>query len=167
MSQTPPEAPVPLESPSILVSTKAALGVAQDDASFDSEILTFINAAFSEVNQVGVGPTEGLMIFSSTDEWSALIGTDPRLNLVKTYVYLYVKILFDPPEVGFVLTSMERILERQLWRLMVASDKPTTTTVDVVIPDAFGEPIEVPIQVTLLQGAPAVADGTTFDGGNA
>ena len=129
MSETPPEEPPPIESPSILVSTKAALGVAQDDASFDSEILTFINSALAEVNQVGVGPEEGLMIFSATDEWSKLIGTDNRLNLVKAYVYHYVKMLYDPPDVGFVLTSMERILERHIWRLMVAVDKPPVVVV--------------------------------------
>lgn len=124
MSETPPEATPPLESPSILISIKAMLGVAQDDPSFDGEILTFINAALSEVNQVGVGPAEGLMIFSEAEEWEELIGTNINLNLVKPYVFLYVKMVFDPPDVGFVLTSMERILERHIWRLMVVVDKP-------------------------------------------
>jgi len=141
MSETPPEETPPIESPSILVSTKAALGVAQDDASFDSEILTFINAAFAEVNQVGVGPEEGLMIFSDAEEWAALIGTDVRLNLVKPYVYLYCKMLFDPPDVGFVLTSMERILERHIWRLMVAVDKPPVV---VVVDPLASEPLPEP-----------------------
>lgn len=141
MSETPPEETPPIESPSILVSTKAALGVAQDDASFDSEILTFINSALAEVNQVGIGPEEGLMIFSASDEWAALIGTDVRLNLVKAYVYLYVKMLFDPPDVGFVLTSMERILERHIWRLMVAVDKPPVVIVTDILPtDPLPEP---------------------------
>lgn len=130
MSETPPEEPTPLESPSILVSTKAALGVLSDDPSFDGEILTFINAALAEVNQVGIGPAEGLMIFSDAEEWEALIGTDVRLNLVKPYVFLYVKMVFDPPDVGFVLTSMERILERHIWRLMVAVDKPPVVVED-------------------------------------
>lgn len=119
MAETPP-----LESPSILISIKATLGVAQDDPSFDGEILTFINAALSEVHQVGVGPAEGLMIFSESEEWIDLIGGNVNLNLVKPYIYLYVKMLFDPPDVGFVLTSMERILERHIWRLMVEVDKP-------------------------------------------
>jgi len=141
MSETPPEETPPIESPSILVSTKAALGVAQDDASFDSEILTFINAAFAEVNQVGVGPEEGLMIFSDAEEWPDLIGTDVRLNLVKPYVYLYCKMLFDPPDVGFVLTSMERILERHIWRLMVAVDKPPVV---VVVDPLASEPLPEP-----------------------
>lgn len=135
MSETPPEAPPPIESPSILVSTKATLGVAQDDPSFDAEILTFINAALAEVNQVGVGPAAGLMIFSEAEEWSDLIGTDVRLNIVKSYVFLYVKLLFDPPDIGFVLTSMKDILERHIWRLMVASDKPPVTIADVTTPD--------------------------------
>ena len=124
MSETPPEETPPIESPSILVSTKAALGVAQDDSSFDAEILTFINAALAEVNQVGVGPSVGLMIFSDAEEWSELIGTDVRLNIVQSYVFLYVKLLFDPPDIGFVLTSMKDILERHIWRLMVVVDKP-------------------------------------------
>ena len=135
MSETPPEGTPPIESPSILVSTKAALGVTQDDTSFDAELLTFINSALAEVNQVGVGPVEGLMIFSEAEEWEALIGNDARLNIVKPYVYLYCKMLFDPPEVGFVLTSMERILERHIWRLMVIADKPKVALADVTSPD--------------------------------
>ena len=135
MSETPPEGTPPIESPSILVSTKAALGVTQDDTSFDAELLTFINSALAEVNQVGVGPVEGLMIFSEAEEWEALIGNDARLNIVKPYVYLYCKMLFDPPEVGFVLTSMERILERHIWRLMVVADKPKVALADVTSPD--------------------------------
>ena len=113
----------------------AALGVTQDDTSFDAELLTFINSALAEVNQVGVGPVEGLMIFSEAEEWEALIGNDARLNIVKPYVYLYCKMLFDPPEVGFVLTSMERILERHIWRLMVIADKPKVALADVTSPD--------------------------------
>ena len=135
MSETPPEGTPPIESPSILVSTKAALGVTQDDTSFDAELLTFINSALAEVNQVGVGPVEGLMIFSEAEEWEALIGNDARLNIVKPYVYLYCKMLFDPPEVGFVLTSMERIFERHIWRLMVVADKPKVALADVTSPD--------------------------------
>jgi hypothetical protein len=131
MSQTPPEETPPIENPSILVSTKAALGVAQDDTSFDAEILTFINAAFAELNQVGVGPAEGLMIFSDEEQWPALIGTDVRLNMAKPYVYLYCKMLFDPPEIGFVLTSMERILDRHIWRLMTVVDKPKVVLAEI------------------------------------
>lgn len=135
MSETPPEATPPIESPSILVSTKATLGVAQDDTSFDAEILTFINAALAEVNQVGVGPATGLMIFSESEEWSELIDTDVRLNIVKSYVFLYVKLLFDPPDIGFVLTSMKDILERHIWRLMVVVDKPPVASESVTTPD--------------------------------
>lgn len=143
MSETPPEATPPIESPSILVSIKAALGVAQDDISFDGEILTFINSALAEVNQVGVGPAEGLMIFSEAEEWDALIGTNVRLNLVKPYVFFYCKMMFDPPDVGFVLTSMERILERHIWRLMVEADKPP------VLPSIV---LDVPPSVPLPEG---------------
>lgn len=148
MSQTPPEVTPPIESPSILVSTKAMLGVAQDDTSFDSEILTFINSALAEVHQVGVGPKEGLMIFSHAEEWVDLIGTNVNLNLVKPYVYLYVKMLFDPPDIGFVITSMKEILERHLWRLMVEVDKPKTP-----VPPLEGS--EKPPAFTVIDGGDA------------
>ena len=138
MSETPPEEPSPpIESQSILASTKAALGVSEEQTAFDAEILMAINTAISTLNQVGVGPDEGLYVLSADEEWEAFIGTDPRLSMAKSYVHMQAKMLYDPPEVGFVLTSMQRMLDQFIWRLMVVVDTPATSSVTnpVVDPD--------------------------------
>jgi len=107
---------------SILNSTKASLGIPEEQTAFDVELLMHINSAFTTLTQLGVGPSSGLTVEDDVPVWSDLIGNDPRLNSAKSYVYLRVKLLFDPPEVGFVLTAMKQQIEEQEWRLNVTVD---------------------------------------------
>ena len=93
--------------PSILKSTKKILGVGEADTSFDVDIAFHINSVLSILNQVGIGPADGYMIEDDTATWDAFIGTDPRLNLVKTYLYLKVRLLFDPPGTSYAINAME------------------------------------------------------------
>jgi hypothetical protein len=138
MSQTPPD-PSPMESPSILVSTKAALGVTPEQHAFDSMIVTHINSVLSSLEQLGVGPAGGLMVMSEAQLWSDLIGTDLRLNMVKSYMYLRVRKLYDPPEIGFVLTAMNDEIKEMEWRLNVAAESDLTTVPDEALLDG-GDP---------------------------
>jgi len=93
---------------SILVTIKKILGLSEEYTAFDLDILTHINAAFSVLDQLGVGPEGGHFIVDDLGLW-ADIGLPPnQLNLVKTYIGLKVRMLFDPPSSGFVLTSMEK-----------------------------------------------------------
>lgn len=117
---------------SILTSTKASLGLAEDHDAFDSEIITHLNSALSSLNQLGVGPDDGLFIEDDSAEWDELLDGDPRLNMAKSYIHLQVKLLFDPPEIGFVLTAMKEQIEKLEWRLMVQADPPTIEDVVVV-----------------------------------
>lgn len=98
---------------SILTSTKKILGLTEDYTAFDLEILTHINAAFSVVDQLGVGTEGGHFIADETANWSDLTIIPPnQLNLLKSYVFLKVKSLFDPPDRGFLIEAMEKqILE--------------------------------------------------------
>ena len=105
MTVTPPEAP----ANSILAETKKALGLAPEYAPFDADILMHINSVFADLHQLGVGPTDGFSIVNAQDTWDELIGTDKRLNNVKSYVFLRVKMLFDTPTTGYVLTAREKI----------------------------------------------------------
>lgn len=104
---------------SILTSTKKTLGLAEDDTSFDVDIILHINSTFSILEQLGIGPVEGFMIEDSTPTWDAFIGNDPRLNLVKTYIYLQVRLMFDPPGTSFVIDSMKKQISEFEWRLNV------------------------------------------------
>lgn len=107
---------------SILNSTKKVLGVAVDYTEFDIDIIMHINSVLATLNQLGIGPTSGLMIEDSEITWDALLLGDNRLNSVKTYVYLKVRLLFDPPATSFVITSMQEQIRELEWRLNVVSE---------------------------------------------
>lgn len=106
-------------SNSILTSTKKALNLAEDYTAFDPDIILHINSVFSTLNQLGVGPVNGFMIEDKEATWDAFLGDDPRLNHVKTYVYLRVRMLFDPPQTGFHTTAMQEQIKELEWRLNV------------------------------------------------
>lgn len=108
---------------SILTSIKKLLGVTEDYTQFDQDIIMHINTVFLNLNQIGVGPEEGFVIEDDTSDWSDFIGDDVRLQAVKTYVYLKVKLLFDPHALSSpVIESMNRTIAELEWRLMAAVD---------------------------------------------
>lgn len=119
-----------MNNDSILDSTKKILGMAPEFKAFDLDILTHINSVFSDLEQIGVGPAGGFFIEDENAVWGDLLGTDPRLNRVKSYVFLRVRLLFDPPATSFAIASLEKQAEQMEWRLQVATDP-----VLVVVPD--------------------------------
>lgn len=102
---------------SILTDTKKVLGIAEDYTAFDADVIMHINTVFATLNQLGLGPEEGFMIEDETAEWSDFIGEDIRENSVKTYVYLRVRMLFDPPTTSYLLAAMEKQYQELEWRL--------------------------------------------------
>ena len=107
---------------SILTSIKKLLGVAEDYSEFDEDIMTHINSVFLNLAQLGVGPEEGFMIKDDTAEWEDFINDSVQLQAVKTYVYLKVKLLFDPPLSSSVTESINRMIAELEWRLNAAVD---------------------------------------------
>jgi hypothetical protein len=105
------------DEPSVLLSTKHALGLMPDYVAFDPTVILFINGALSTLNQLGVGPDQGLKITGANDQWIELLGDDPRLELAKTYVYLKVRLVFDPPDRSFVIKAWEDQLLELAWRI--------------------------------------------------
>lgn len=112
---------------SILESTKKILGLDADYKEFDHDVIIHINSVFSTLQQLGVGPKQGYMILDEANEWSEFIQDDVRLNAVKTYLYLRVRMLFDPPQTGYLVTSLEKQVEELEWRLHIV---PETTDSD-------------------------------------
>jgi hypothetical protein len=102
---------------SILTSTKKILGIADDYTAFDLDILTHINSAFTILNQLGVGPVDGFMIEDAETVWEDFDIPMNSLNLVKTYVFLKVRILFDPPTTSFHLEAANNQIKEYEWRL--------------------------------------------------
>ena len=107
---------------SILTSIKKMLGIAEDYTEFDEDIITHINSVFLNLTQLGVGPEEGFMIEGDTAVWEDFINDSIQLQAVKTYVYLKVKLLFDPPLSSSVTESINRMIAELEWRLNVAVD---------------------------------------------
>lgn len=123
---------------SILTSTKDILDVSADVTAFDSAIKTHINSVFSTLNQLGIGPVEGYRVDDADDVWEDFLGTDPRLNNVKTYTFLRVKLLFDPPATSFHTTALKEQIQELEWRLNVQREETAWVNPDPDdLPDVF------------------------------
>lgn len=105
---------------SILTSIKKLLGIAEDYTQFDDDIIMHINTVFLNLTQLGVGPEEGFSIEDDVASWEDFIEDNLQLQAVKSYMYLKVKLLFDPPLSSSVVESMNRMISELEWRLNVA-----------------------------------------------
>ncbi len=106
---------------SILTSIKKLLGITEDYEQFDTDIIIHINSAFSVLTQLGVGPEAGFYIADSDAAWTDFVN-DSRLEMIKTYVYLKVKLVFDPPTSSGVIDAINRQISELEWRINVAVD---------------------------------------------
>ena len=108
---------------SILTSVKKGVGgLLEEDESFDSDLILHINTVFSKLTQLGVGPTEGFSISDKSSTWNDFIGSDARMNMVKSFVILSVRMLFDPPTSGSVSKAFEEQIAEYEWRLNVQAE---------------------------------------------
>lgn len=107
---------------SILISIKKMLGITEEYEHFDADLIMHINSVFMILRQLGVGPEEGFSITGATETWDSFLQDNPRLELVKSYIYLKVKMIFDPPLGSAVMEAMNRQIAEFEWRLNVAVD---------------------------------------------
>lgn len=101
---------------SILNSVKLQLGILPEYTVFDQQLILAINTAFSILHQLGVGPKDGYAIEDESNRWDEVV-TKQSLNMVKSYVFLKVKLLFDPPATSFVLEAYNKQLAEMEWRI--------------------------------------------------
>lgn len=106
----------------ILDYVKKLLGIQKDYTHFDPDVIYGINAAFAVLTQLGVGPEEGFMISDDSAKWVDFISDTARLSLVKPYVYLKTRLLFDPPTSQALIDSINKTISEYEFRLYVASD---------------------------------------------
>jgi hypothetical protein len=111
---------------SILTSIKKLLGISEEYVHFDNDIIILINTVLSDLNAIGVGPSNGFSITGDVETWDNLVSDDEKLNNVKTYVFLRVKLLFDPPTQSSVLESYQRQADKLEWLLNVVAETPKT-----------------------------------------
>lgn len=109
---------------SILISIKKLLGISEDYTQFDDDVIMHINSVFLNLTQLGVGPETGFMIEDDTASWDDFVDIDSnaQLHAIKSYIYLKVKLLFDPPLSSAVIESTNRMIAELEWRLNVAVD---------------------------------------------
>lgn len=107
---------------SILTSIKKLLGIAEEYEHFDADIIMHINSVFMILNQLGVGPPEGFSIRDEDATWTDFIADNKQIESVKSYTYMKVKLLFDPPLSSAVIESYNRLISEFEWRLNVAVD---------------------------------------------
>lgn len=124
MSDAMPDTTTSEVTNSILKTVKSALGVGTDYNPFDVELIMHINSVFSTLHQLGVGPKIPYMITSDKDVWSDFIQDNAAIQMVKTYIYAKVRLIFDPPTMSFGITAFENLCKEFEWRLLVQGETP-------------------------------------------
>ena len=112
---------------SILTSIKKLLGITEEYTHFDNDLIMHINSVFMVLAQLGVGPSEGYSISGSTETWKDFLEDDlKKVQAVRSYVALKVRLMFDPPTSSAVMEAMNNQIREFEWRLNVAVDPPET-----------------------------------------
>lgn len=109
---------------SILDSMKKLLGISNDYNHFDQDIIIHINTAFMSLRQIGVGPKEGFVIHGSKETWGDFLPDMKTLESVRTYLYLKVRLIFDPPTNSAVVEIFNKNINEIEWRLNSEVDYP-------------------------------------------
>lgn len=104
---------------SILTSIKKLLGITEAYEHFDSDIVMHINTSLSTLSQLGVGPSTGFFIEDKLATWNDFVPNSVLVNLAKQYVYLKVRLVFDPPQSSTVIEAMNRQISELEWRMNV------------------------------------------------
>lgn len=115
---------------SILTSVKKMLGITEEYEHFDPDLIMHINSVFSILTQLGVGPSDGFCISDRSATWSDFIEDDKKLMLVKTYMFLSVKLMFDPPLSSSVMECYKSQISEYAWRLNVTAENEEGVIMD-------------------------------------
>ena len=108
---------------SILLSVKEILGIPAEDYFFNNALVLHINSIFSVLRQIGCGPSEGYQITNEDNNWDEFLKNEPeKLQLVKTYLAMRVRQIFDPPTNGTVSQAMDRQIQELEWRISTLCD---------------------------------------------
>ena len=107
---------------SILDTIKKLLDISLDDDSFDNDIIIHINSAIDTLRQLGVGPKSGFRITDKSSNWDDYIKEEGFRPNIIDYIYVSVKLIFDPPLSSFVLESLSRKKDELEFRLLTDYD---------------------------------------------
>lgn len=109
---------------SILQTIKKMLGLDETYIPFDQDIIVLINAVFMTLHQLGIGPEEGFVIKDYRARWSDFITNENQIQLhaVQEYVYMKVRMVFDPPGNSFVMDALKQQCQELEWRMNVQAE---------------------------------------------
>lgn len=107
---------------SILTSVKKTLGLPDEYEAFDLDVITHINSVFTILTQIGIGPSNGFAIEDKHSVWSDFMQDMNLYQLVKSYVVLKVKLLFDPPMSSAILECYKTQINEYEWRLKTITE---------------------------------------------
>lgn len=107
---------------SILQSIKKLIGITEEYTHFDMNIIIHINTAFMVLNQLGVGPKDGFYISDETTTWNEYDAGLVNIETIKTYVYLRVRLLFDPPSSSIINEIINKQILELEYRLNVSAE---------------------------------------------
>ena len=106
---------------SILTSIKKLLGIEEDYTAFDTDIIIYINSILSVLNQVGIG-VKGFKIADKSATWDSFLTEGSDFEAIKSYVYIRVKLLFDPPSASNLVDNLNKMASEFEWRAFVYAD---------------------------------------------
>lgn len=111
---------------SILMTIKKMLGLEAGYSPFDTDIIVLINSALMTLTQADVGPKEGFKITGMSESWSDFLTNEVMLEAAKQYIYMKVKMIFDPPSSSIVMDALKTQSEEFLWRLIAQAESVET-----------------------------------------
>ena len=109
---------------SIFNSVKKVVGLLGDDGSFDEDVLLYINSVVSTLRQLGLSIPSDYYVLDDVQTWRDLLGEYRDLDLVKSYMTMKVRLMFDPPSSSFGLASMTEMVKELEWRINILTDQP-------------------------------------------
>lgn len=131
---------------SILNDIKKMLGITEDYKHFDQDIIIHINTALSTLIQVGLPANKNFNLVNSDQTWSEYMNftnskvnnnimkaalkqlsaenVDKNIGMIKSYVYLKTKLIFDPPQNSFTIESINKTINEYESRINIEYDKP-------------------------------------------
>lgn len=112
-----------IDNGSILMSIKKLLNVEHDDTAFDTDIGMMINNEFMTLQQLGIGPKEGFSISDADTKWSDFSNDETLIETVKAFVYLKVRMIFDPPASSVVADAINSRIHELEWRLNIQAER--------------------------------------------
>ena len=118
----------------ILDTVRKLVGAGDSAGPFDQDLLIHINSTMSVLTQLGLGPVNGFFV-TENSKWNEFLGDGLKLEMVKTYVYLKVRLIFDPPQNASLLEAIKSQISEYEWRIFTEVDPPALTS---TVPETEG-----------------------------